>query len=284
MYPSSFDYQAAFGENPWVRPTEQISNLVAKYASSLAPRATQSNAGSTSYSSWESPAVDPSDPAVSRYMSHLLGGQRQQLNEYVRRAAGAGIQRSGLNVRGGPGLGSSLRHAVMQTLAAGYGDRFRQAMDYGKYVKGASYSQYREGLKDLQNLLSTQHRYLSSQVDWSGRLAALKHGDWQRESEWERDSPFRQLRLQQGRQQLKMSQWRDMTEREALPRALEEKNRLERDWQRAIGLGFAGVSLPNAAGALLSAERAMVGLGVWQPLSRSIRFQASLGSGKGSGG
>ncbi|MFZ5865062.1 MAG: hypothetical protein ACOYXY_04200 [Thermodesulfobacteriota bacterium] len=281
---SPFDYQAAFGDNPWVRPTEQISNLVAKYASSLEPRSAQSSAGSTSLSSWESSAVDPDDLAVGRYMSHLMGGQRQQLNEYVRRAAGAGIQRSGLNVRGGPGLGSSLHHAAMQTLAAGYGDRFRQAMDYGKYVKGASYSQYREGLADLQNLLGTQHRYLSSQTDWNDRLATLKHGDWQRESEWERESPFRQLKLQQGQQQLRMSQWKDMTEREAHLRSLEEKNQLQRDWQRTVGLSAASVALPSAAGNLLRAERAMVGLGVWQPLSRSLRLQASLGSGKGSGG
>jgi len=172
----------------------------------------------------------------------------------------------------------------MQTLAGGYGDRFRQAMDYGKYVKGASYSQYRESLADLQNLLGTQHRYLSSQADWNDRLAALKHGDWQRDSEWERESPFRQLKLQQGQQQLRMSQWRDMNEREAHLRSLEEKNQLQRDWQRTIGLSAASVALPSAAGNLLRAERAMVGLGVWQPLSRSLRLQASLGSGKGSGG
>ncbi|MCA1961471.1 MAG: hypothetical protein LDL33_11825 [Desulfomonile sp.] len=210
---NGFNYEGAFGSNPWTTPTRQISSLVSSLMGSLSGfSGLQSSGGSSSSTS--SLAARPDDLEVQSYMSHVLGGQRTQLDEYVRRAAGAGIKRGGMNVVGGPSLDSSLHHSAMKTLAGGYADRFREAMSYNRGLRSELYSRYNDSLSSLQSLLGTQHRFLSSQADWSQRMGSLRHSDYLRELDWQRDTPFRELRLEGLKRDAEMQKWRNQVERE----------------------------------------------------------------------
>ncbi len=124
---SSFDYRRAFGTNPFTRHINNLGSLVSS-ASGPAAR----NRGRRT-----SPGRATGE--VRDYMSNVLGGQRNQLDDYVRRTAGAGVKRGGMNVAGGPAMDSALHKNAMKTLASGYSDRFREAMDYNKYVKNTGY-------------------------------------------------------------------------------------------------------------------------------------------------
>ncbi len=248
-----FDYQGAFGSNPWSDAVRKLSALVGSQTSSQGR-------------SWETQVARPQDKAVQDYMEQILGGQRSMLDDYVRRAAGAGITRGGLNVRGGPALDSALHQTAMGTLAKGYADRFREAMNYNKYVRGTLYDQYSDSIRNLQNLLSLQHRYLSSEADWQSRLASLMHGDWRQELEWQRQEPFRQSELDRIKRQAEMERWRNTGERQDRFAALNRQAQLEQSW-RALTARYQERSV--TPGELLEAERTLVGLGVWNPLARS---------------
>jgi hypothetical protein len=222
-YDFLFDYQSAFGSNPWEEPTRQISSLVSGLMGSAGGFGGLFGSGGSSGST-TSFAAAPDDPEVNNYMSHVLGGQREQLGEYVRRAAGAGIKRGGMNVVGGPAFDSALHHTAMKTLAGGYADRFREAMNYNRGLKSEQYRYYTDSMNRLQSMLSTQHRYLSSQADWTSRLGSLKHSDYLRELDWQRDTPFRELRLEGLKRDAEMEQWRNKWARE--DRISEEDRRL----------------------------------------------------------
>ena len=88
----------------------------------------------------------PDDAEVKRYLDNDLGQQRTILDEYVKRAASAGIKRGGMNVAGSAPLDSSLRAGEISALAAGASQAFRDAMDYGKYVKSTRYKQFQDRL------------------------------------------------------------------------------------------------------------------------------------------
>ncbi len=81
----------------------------------------------------------PGDSNVQGYLSQYLAGQRDLLNDYVRRAAGAAVKRGGMNVVGGPQVDSELQKSALETLAKGYSQAFKDAMDYGKYVNSTAY-------------------------------------------------------------------------------------------------------------------------------------------------
>jgi hypothetical protein len=63
-------------------------------------------------------------------MGQVMSGQRNQMDEYVRRASNAGVTRGGQNVQGGPSYASAANQQAMSNLASGYEDRFNQAMSY----------------------------------------------------------------------------------------------------------------------------------------------------------
>lgn|GEM_PF-1301538 len=210
---TGFDYESAFGSNPWLEPTKQISSLVTGLMGSFGGSGGLFGSGGSSGSA-TSFVARPDDPEVQNYMSHVLGGQRAQLDDYVRRAAGAGIKRGGMNVVGGPSVDSSLHHSAMRTLAGGYADRFREAMNYNRGLKSEQYGYYNDSLSRIQSLLGTQHSYLSSQADWSQRMGNLEHGDYLREQDWQRDTPFRELKLEGLKRDAEMQKWRSQVERE----------------------------------------------------------------------
>jgi hypothetical protein len=267
---SGFNYWAAFGSNPWIQPTQQISGLLSELAKSLQGSWTGSTAGSSGTFT-----ASPTDPEVQSYMEHLLGGQRNTLADYVRQAAAAGIQRGGMNVRGGPALDSSLHHMAMQNLASGYTDRFQEAMNYNKYLKDVLYSQYSDRMRSLQDLLGTQHRYLTSQADWRTRLGELQHGDWQSELDWSRQSPFRELELERARLALDQDRWRNLVEQQDRAREIDSMTALENAWNQLKAKAETPYGTSWTAGDHLALERAMVELGIWSPLSRQLKTQLS---------
>lgn len=228
---SWFDYENAFGSNPWAEATRNVSSLVSGLMGSLGGFGGLLSSGGSSGAT-SSFTASPDDPEVQNYMSHVLGGQRAQLDEYVRRGAGAGIKRGGMNVVGGPALDSSLHHTAMKSLAGDYADRFREAMNYNRGLKSELYSRYSDAMGTLQSLLGTQHRYLSSQADWSTRMGNLQHSDYLRELDWHRDTPFRELKLEGLKRDAEMEQWRNKWQRE--DRVWEETRRanLNSAWQR----------------------------------------------------
>jgi hypothetical protein len=172
---------------------------------------------------------------VGDYMANVLGGQRKTLDDYVRRGAAAGIKRGGMNVAGGPAFDSTLHQNAMKTLASGYSDRFQDAMNYNKYVKGARYGMERGNAQDLQNLLGAQHRFLQSEADWQSRLGEAMRADWRGDVDWDRSEPLRksqldfmraqnQLTLDELRRQSEMERWRNSVERDERDRLIEDRN------------------------------------------------------------
>lgn len=67
---------------------------------------------------------------VNRYMGSLMGGQKSLLDDYVKRAAGAGIRRGGMNVAGASPLEGSLALAATRGLASQYATNYNQAVNY----------------------------------------------------------------------------------------------------------------------------------------------------------
>jgi hypothetical protein len=270
-YYSSFDYHRAFGTNPF---TSHVNNL-----DSLVDRAS----GPASGRSWDTYVARPGDREVKDYMSNVLGGQRNQLDDYVRRTAAAGVKRGGMNVTGGPVFDSALHQSAMKTLAAGYSDRFREAMDYNKYVKGTGYKVARDNAGDLQNFLNIQQRYVQGAADWQNRVGDAMRADWHGDVDWNRSEPNRQMQLEQNRlamedirKQSDMQSWRNKVERQ-------EQERLAQDrslWTQVLAkAGLASRIGSNAAG-WTSADDTLadylgVRMGYLQPWRRSLNRSES---------
>jgi hypothetical protein len=253
----SFNYEAAFGSNPWLTPTQSISGLVSRMIGSMSSQ--QSQGGSSLNT-----AASVHDAEVGDYMDQVLGGQRNQLDEYVRRAAGAGIKRGGMNVVGGPALESSLHHQAMGTLAGGYADRLKDALSYDKNLKTALYNQYTNNIRDLENMLGIQQRYLSSQADWTDRLGNLRHGDWRDELDWRRDTPFRELKLENQRRQAQMEGFRNQWERQDRDSQQDQRRSLSRAYDAYVSRPSTYPYLPNLSPTDFAGVRAKV-LGIQAP-------------------
>jgi hypothetical protein len=202
-------------------------------------------------------------------MAHVLGGQRNLLDDYVRRTAGAGIKRGGLNVRGGPAFDSALHHSALSALAGGYADRFREAMSHNKQQKAQLYSQHKDRLRNMQSLLALKQKYLSSEADWQSRLGNLMHGDWQREVESEKQAPLRQVELERALGQLRTERWRNALEQQERRAEVERKGALERSWKGYQAKADRPLGVTWTPGELMGVHRAMVELGLLRPLGSS---------------
>jgi hypothetical protein len=179
---SGFDYRAAYGADPFAPTVRKVNQDVETMRSRVAGM----SAGPTDKFL---PRFD--DPEIKDYMANALSGQRSSLDDYVRRAAGASIRRGGVNVLGGPDLESSLHHNAMKTLAAGYGQRFGDAVNYSKYKKNAQYGQYSDSIRNLQHLLELQKGYVSSQAGWRERLGQRRQQDWRLDVDQNREAADR---------------------------------------------------------------------------------------------
>ncbi len=251
-YFSSFDYRKAFGDNPWLAPTKGLMQWTSGLGDSVFGSGPVGTTGSTSGGSTGTYVANPADRAVQDYMSHVMGGQRNTLRDYVRQAAGAGIKRGGMNVVGGPALDSALHHSATQNLAKGYGDRFREAMNYNKYLKGTAYSQHNDSIRNLQNLLGLQHQYLSSQTGWRNRLGDQKRSDYLGDVGWNRGAPDREW-----------AQRDRVYDYKAKQRALDESLKRRQDISQIEGLSSLGATSPRDFSKYL---RALIGEGYGKPL------------------
>ncbi|MBI5569307.1 MAG: hypothetical protein HY914_05115 [Desulfomonile tiedjei] len=196
---SGFDYGKSYGTSPFSSGSERIGRIVDQEYGNYRANRSKGFLGSAG-----THVARPGDREVGDYMENALAGQRNTLDDYVRRAAGAGIRRGGMNVVGGPGLDSSLHQQAMKSLASGYSDRFSRAMDYNKYVKSTQFAQSAEALRNLQNLLDLQHRYVSGQADWQNRLGDQMHEDWRGDVTWQRGNPERELAQEKQLQQMQL--------------------------------------------------------------------------------
>jgi hypothetical protein len=265
-YYSSFDYRRAFGTNPFSSHVSKLDSLVSRAS------------GPASQRSWDTYIARPGDREVKDYMSNVLGGQRNQLDDYVRRTAGAGVKRGGMNVAGGPAMDSALHQNAMKTLASGYSDRFREAMDYNKYVKGTGYRMTRDSAGDLQNLLNTQQRYVQGAADWQSRVGETMRTDWRGDVDWNRNEPVRQMQLDQNRialenmrKQADMESWRNRVEMEERDRLVQDRNQ----WKQVMTKAGLASRAGSIAAGWTSQDQAIadylgVRMGYLQPWRRSL--------------
>lgn len=96
---------------------------------------------------------------LGSHMSNLMGGMRTASDDYVKRAAGAGIQRGGMNVAGGSPLASQLALQATKGLASNYGTTYGQAAQYANQDRAST-----------QNLLSQMMSGITSSggYGWGG--------------------------------------------------------------------------------------------------------------------
>jgi hypothetical protein len=263
---SSFDYRRAFGTNPFSAHVGKLNSLVNR------------SSGLGSQRSWDTHIARPGDKEVRDYMGNVLGGQRNQLDDYVRRTASSGIKRGGMNVAGGPALESALHQNAMKTLASGYSDRFREAMDYNKYVKGTGYQMTRDSASDVQNLLNIQQRYVQGAADWQSRLGEAMRADWHGDVDWNRTEPVRNMQLEQSRlalddmrRQSEMQSWKNRVERDERDRVFQDRNL----WKQVMSKAGLASRMGSTAAGWTTQDQTLadylgVRMGYLQPWRRSL--------------
>jgi len=229
-YYGDFDYASAYGTSPFQDASQKLSALLDQMYKPLS----KNGSGGDYFDSWGESVARPDDPEVGRYMENVLGGQRKTLDDYVRRAATAGIRRGGMNVMGGPAYASSLHHDAMDNLARGYSDRFREAMDYNKYVKGSQYKQLQDHMTNLQDLLQIQHGFLSGQADWQSRVGDLMHSDWKSDVDWNRAEPLRNVQMENVKRQWAQEDLHNLWERQDRQAATDAASEREGKWGQLL--------------------------------------------------
>jgi hypothetical protein len=266
---TGFNYGQAYGSNPFTGFAQRVRNQINTLGSPAS--GTGFSAGS-SFSSTGRPRS--SDPEVKDYMANVLGGQRNSLDDYVRRAAGAGIRRGGMNVAGGPALDSTLHQEATRTLASGYGDRFRDAMAHGREVRNAEYAQQAESTKNLMGLLDMEQRALAGEADWKTSLGDRMREDWNAGQQRDRRDPQQELALENMRRQMEQRRYRDMWERNDRQRATDQMVAREASWRAMLNradLSFPGFSWKSSDTAMN--DRLGVEMGYLQPWQRSVSYR-----------
>jgi hypothetical protein len=219
--------------NPFLESSRQIAELIGRLSLlQQAPASGRSSGVSGGASDWGTHVARTGDPEVREYMSNVLGGQRNTLDDYVRRAAGASIRRGGKNAAGSVPLDSALYQQAIESLAKGYGDRFRDATDYNKYVKGKESSEFSDNMRNLQNLLSLQQRYLSGAADWQQKMGMPARVS--ASPDQSQDRTLKDLALERLRRQMETEQWQSTAAKEDRQRALDDKLASEANWTQLM--------------------------------------------------
>jgi hypothetical protein len=174
-------------------------------------------------------------------------------------------------VVGGPSLESSLHQTAMKSLAAGYADRFREAMSQAKSAREASYSQYTDSLHNLESALGLQRSFLTSQADWQNRLGDTMHGDWRSDVDWNRETPSRELELEEARRRMENERLHNVWEAADRGRQLQEQQDMEDKWQQLADKVSSGWSPTDN----LWAERLGVMMGYLKPWDRKVSSKAN---------
>lgn len=279
---TGFDYGAAYGSNPFSGLAQRVRNQMGSLSTGASPYGSYATSAGSGRSGSESVKPRPVDPEVKDYMANVLGGQRNGLDDYVRRAAGAGIRRGGMNVAGGPALDSALHHEAMRNLASGHADRFRDAMAHGQSVRSAEYAQQADSAKTLLSLLDLEQRALASEADWKTRIGDRQREDWRSDQEMKRSfeqernrsDPARDLALESARRQMEQQTLRDQWERNDRQRAMDDMVAREGEWRSLLGRSdrsSLGTSWRPSDSTLT--DRLGVELGYLKPWQRSVSFR-----------
>jgi len=129
-------------------------------------------------------ALDMTSPEtrtqLNTIMSDLMGGQKNQLDDYVRRAALTGVQRGGYNVRGVPNYAGSLQREAVNALASGYQNRYQTALDYLKYMNDAQLAMWGKAQDALANQMGITTSGLGLQQKETQNLRELADAEAQR--------------------------------------------------------------------------------------------------------
>jgi hypothetical protein len=105
-------------------------------------------------------------------------------------------------------------------------------MDYNKYVKGTESSQFSDNMRNLQNLLGMQQRYLSSSADWQQKMASLQRVPATPDDS--QDRALKELSLERMRRQMETERWQSVAAKEDRQRALEDKLAAEANWTQLM--------------------------------------------------
>ena len=133
-------------------------------------------------------------------MNDMLSGQRNMINDYVRRAGMTGVQRGGFTPA--TYAPSQNQYAAVQQLAQGYGDRYNQSLDYVQKLAQFQQQQYQAQQQQLANLWQAQQQGLGLQgqatqgaTSYEMGLRQLAEAEAERQLKWQ--SLLRQLGTQQ---------------------------------------------------------------------------------------
>ncbi len=267
------NYSDLYGSNPYTDVSQKIRDLINRMTAQAGQRGSSGPPAGTATSSgsWETSVARPGDTEVRDYMSNVLAGQKNALDEYVRRSAGARVGAAARGTVGGVPVESELYDKAMKTLAGGYSDRFREAMDYNKYAKASRYREQSDSFRTLQDLLGVQHKYLTSQSDWQSRLADKMLADKYAQQQASETQAERQLALERMRQLMEMERWRDYMEKRDRSQTKNARENVEFKFAQLaqkLGMNQIGAGLPP--GEQLWAERLGVELGYLKPWQRSM--------------
>jgi hypothetical protein len=143
-------------------------------------------------------ALDVTKPEVAQklnaVMSQLLAGQKNQLDDYVRRAALTGVQRGGFNVRGVPNYAGGLQREAINALAAGYENRYKTALDYLKAMNDSELAMWSKAQEALASQMGLTTQGLGLQQKETQNLRELADAEKQRE--WQSGENTQQRELQ----------------------------------------------------------------------------------------
>lgn len=269
-YRSSLDYSRRYGRNPYVPPARKVDRLIDRMLG---------DPGLIEPSRVRAPKVN--DREVGEYMSEVLAGQRAALDDYVRRSAGAGIKRGGMNVTGGPALDSTLHQNSLSALARGYSDRYRQATDYNKYIRATEAAQQSEKLRNLEDMFGVQDRFLRGRVDWQSRFGDLRivpsrttaPGSVKDSSAY--DEALKRIMTESAQGQADMDRWRNEMEKQEYAKVQEKERSTEEMWRKLLEkqrfgelAGRAAIGWTGQDDAWM--ERLGVALGYLKPWTRQL--------------
>lgn len=191
-YDQQSDYDwSRYGSNPYDQFNQQVGGWLGEIGNPLKLGYDPTGSSTGGLGKWGVHVARPDDPEVGQYMGHILGGQQSSLQDAVKRMAGAGIRRGGMNVAGGPALESSLTQQAMGTLAGGYADRFKQAMDYNKYYQGELASAQKNYMDNIYRTLGLQLQGIGRGADWGTLLQDKIANEYQQNLAWRRGATGR---------------------------------------------------------------------------------------------
>lgn len=159
-YPTPTIPGATSSSDPFSSSLDQINNLIndllARYSSLKAPQ----------------PADSLDDPLIQDYLAQSFGGARS-LVDSLGLQSGASTSRRVTSSSSNPTLSQSeLQHQALKQLAAEYSQKFSDAVKNAQSVRNAEYSQQKDALSGLNDLITARNRLVTAQADWLNQTAA----------------------------------------------------------------------------------------------------------------